>query len=271
MRILRKLTDHIKMQASYITRPPYLRKVVHTSINGYELLTLANEDVGRQIINLGRYEARESILLSLSIRSTDICLDIGANVGYYTMLMSQRARDGQVHAFEPIPLNFHLLSAAIHMNNATNVVPNLCAVGDNEKEITFSQAADSAFSSIVPVGRRSEVASIRTRMVTLDGYMKRQGLNGANVVKIDVEGAEKVVIEGAGQLFSHPDTRPRLVLMELHGPSLAAYGTTVAEMVKTMTFYGYQACYPDKHGSPRPFEVEHYDYFYNVFFMQEAP
>ena len=154
------------------------------------------------------YEEQESIILSASIRATDICMDIGANIGYYTMLMSQRAGRGQVHAFEPVPLNFHLLSATIHINNATNVVLNLCAVGDDEREITFSQAADGAFSSIIPIGRQPEAASIRTRMVTLDGYMAQQGLAKVNVLKIDVEGAEKLVIKGASRLFSRLETRP---------------------------------------------------------------
>ena len=82
--LLRKIAH----RASLAFVPQAKARVVQARIADYELLVLANEDVGRQIAYLGRYEAADSALLASLVRPDDICVDVGANVGYYTGLPS---------------------------------------------------------------------------------------------------------------------------------------------------------------------------------------
>jgi FkbM family methyltransferase len=239
--------------------------VVQVKVNGARLLVLANEDVGRRIALLRRYEPRDSGLLGRLVRPTDVCLDVGANTGYYTMLMAARARRGAVHAFEPMQLNWLLLQAGAALNGWTHVVATRAAVGDRDGTIEFSEAVDGAYSSLVPVGRKAETRRTEVAIVRLDTYVRRRGIR-ADIVKVDVEGAEALVLDGAAALFDDAASRPRALMLELLDRNLSVYRSSVAEIVARMAAFGYGAFYADEAGGARPFEPAHANVYDNVFF-----
>jgi len=229
-------------------------------------LVLANEDVGRAIHYGRRYEALESQFLAKNITPDAICLDIGANVGYFTMLMANTARAGSVHAFEPLPLNVALLQASIELNGFTNIRVNQCAVGDRTGEISFVQSSDSAYSSIRDTGRKIVACSISVPMITLDEYLERSCITRVDVMKADVEGSEELVVAGASRLLKNEGRKPRLVLLELFDQNLQAFGCSVATVVEKMEGFGYQPLVLNTAGETVPFTPKMADRHYNIWF-----
>lgn len=96
----------------------------HRKIGDTTIFVRADEDPGREIYLFGKYEENDSDFVLDQIRKTDICFDIGANVGYYTLMLAQWAKLGSVHAFEPVPLSCHILNANVLANKLRDWVRN---------------------------------------------------------------------------------------------------------------------------------------------------
>lgn len=234
-------------------------------INGFQVLVRANEDHGRQVYCLGRYEEEDSNFIRQVIRETDVCMDIGANVGYYSVLLASQAKRGWVHSFEPIALNYHLLCANLLLNGLSNVTVNCCAVGDKSGETEFVVAQDSGFSSLLDTGRKSVLATTRVPIDTIDSYCERNRIRRVDFVKADVEGAEPLVLAGAAGILRDPLRRPRMIVLELFPPMLLKYGSTASSVIRCIEKFGYEAFVVD--GQHRhSYEESKADRFYNVFF-----
>lgn len=262
-----KVKRRLRWYVGKLTVPEAPRRVVHSRVNGYQLLVLANEDVGRAIHFLGRYELNETDYFSLAIKEDDICFDVGGNVGYFSMLMADKARKGAVHVFEPIKLNASLLDASVALNQFTNVTVNQCAVGARTGTVNFAQSADSAYSSMEDTHCKPLDRNVTVPLTTLDAYMSEHGVPRIDVMKVDVEGAEFEVIKGAAGVFESPD-RPRVVMLELYGKWLERFNATVHDVLTAMRGYGYQPFYTTSQGQLSQFMAEHIDQFCNVIFVR---
>lgn len=266
--LLQKITTSMRLRMSKLWCPEAKRKVIHTQINGYEMLVLANEDVGRQIHYGGSYEQAETDYLRTRIRPDSICVDVGANIGYFTMLMAQCSAN--VHAFEPITLNASLLRASAELNSFTNICINQCAVGDVEGEVSFSQSADSAYSSMIDTDRKPLHRVISVPSITLDAYLDRELIPRVDLLKVDVEGAEELVISGASRLLSDDKRKPNLILMELYDDNLKAFGSSVDFILGKLKSFGYAAFAINGQGQALPYTDELKAAYYNVVFLPLA-
>ncbi|HLM66817.1 MAG TPA: FkbM family methyltransferase, partial [Longimicrobium sp.] len=143
-----------------------------------------------RILN-GTYEPEQTRLFEQHIRPGGTVLDVGANVGYYTLLASVLAGDaGRVHAFEPEPRNAEFLRRHAAINRRANVTVRQAAVSDRAGTARFD------FGSGSGTGRLAHAGAIEVRTLRLDDYCTEHGL-APTAVKIDVEGAEVAVLEGA--------------------------------------------------------------------------
>ena len=226
---------------SKIATPPARRSIRHLRLEKFEMLVQANETVGRHLGLFGVFEATESAFFRSVIRDADICFDVGGNVGYFSMLLAALAPRGAIHVFEPIPLNAALIAANRELNGYTHIHISNCAVGDQAQTLNFTVSADSAYSSLHDVGRSLAVATIAVQMITLDDYVKQHGIPRVDILKVDVEGAEGLVIQGAAQLLGDVQRAPRVVLMELYQENMVPFGTSVAEALARMASFGYRA------------------------------
>jgi FkbM family methyltransferase len=247
--------------------PPGEPRVVQVTLDGIRLLVLANEDVGRRIAMLRRYEPRDSRLLGRLVRRTDVCADIGANTGFYTMLMAARASAGAVHAFEPMQLNWHLLSAGALLNGFAHVTAVHAALGDRDATAEFSEAADGAYSSLRAVGRVPEARRVSVAMQRLDDYAVARALR-FDVIKIDVEGGEGLVLAGAEGLFADPALRPRVAMIELAPRNLQAYGESIEGILARLSAWGYSGFVATEQLELRRYDPALADSFENVFFAR---
>jgi FkbM family methyltransferase len=268
--IIRKIIRRAGMIASMAFVPTGRRHIRQVSGPGFELLAFLNEDVGRVLWLTGAFEREESHYLQSVIRSDDVCFDIGGNVGYMAMLFAAKATQGQVHVFEPIDLNAALITANAVLNGLSNVIVNNVAVGASNGTVQFSVSSDTAYSSMHPTGRRKEARSIEVPVISLDEYLADRGIDRVDVMKVDVEGAENLVLDGARKLLGNPRTRPRVILVELFDNNLKQFGSSVEACIQIMQKYGYEPWIADS-GSERllPFDRRMANKNYNVLFLSK--
>jgi FkbM family methyltransferase len=158
--------------------------------------------------------------------ASDWFVDVGANVGVYTLLAAARARSGGVVAFEPDPLARDELERNVRLNGLRNVVVRGEAVGEAAREVWFTSDLDSRNHVVVEpfTGARR-----RARMVTLDSVCLPATVPA--IVKIDAEGHAGAVLEGAQGLLDHD--RPPAWIVEVLDDSA---------LVRLLGCHGYAAC-----------------------------
>lgn len=138
--------------------------------------------------------------------------DIGANVGFYTLLSSARAgSSGRVISFEPLPSNVEFLRKHIALNGCANVDVRPVAISDRDGEATFQDTESNATGRLAAGGGR------RVRTETIDGLLARGEIPPPSIVKIDIEGAEGMALRGARQCLidHHP-----MIFLATHGPEV---------------------------------------------------
>lgn len=142
-------------------------------------------------------------------------IDVGANIGYYTLLAASRLPRGAVHAFEPWPTLFARLETACRSNGFHHVVLNQAAVSDRDGVtrlyLPTTSATDAHLSNASLVeGFAASNRHIEVTTLRLDTYVARRGLRHLDLVKVDAEGAELAVLRGLGQLLF--ELKPDLIL-----------------------------------------------------------
>lgn len=140
---------------------------------------------------LGSYEFEKQQVLPSLIKPGDVVYDIGAHVGYFTIICAKLVGPaGQVVAFEPFPENYDYVLRHVALNRLTNVVPVAAGVGAKDGVVTFEVGTHSA------TGKKSQggSGSLRFKIVNLVEFIREEGLRSPNLIKMDIEGAEEEVI-----------------------------------------------------------------------------
>ena len=160
---------------------------------------------------LGTYEPARLRTLANAVTPGTVVYDVGANVGIYSLLASlQVGPSGMVYAFEPLERNLKYLRGHVTLNNLKNCIIMETAVSNSEGTRPFSAAGWDP-----SMGRLSPDGEILAASTTLDNciYGERR-LRPPDVIKVDVEGAEFEVLEGASKALAefHPT-----IFLEIHG------------------------------------------------------
>lgn len=144
----------------------------------------------------GLYEPEETELLRKIVRKGAVVVDVGANIGWYTLLSAHLAgKTGKIVAFEPEPSNFSLLNESVKRNGFDNVfLFNNCVSNMEGTRKLWLNKGNLGGHSIV--WRTSEEA-VDVEAVTLDSCLSKLEIQIVDLLKIDAEGAEPEVLEGA--------------------------------------------------------------------------
>ena len=144
------------------------------------------------------------------LRPASVFYDLGANVGYYAFLASQRIETGRIYSFEPIPRNIEIFSKHLELNKGKirNDIISLepLAVSDSEKEVVFSNDPSEVEGNTYVKDRAQ---GIKVKSYSIDGLVKK-GFMLPDIIKIDVEGAEYDVLKGA--IDTLRSARPNILL-----------------------------------------------------------
>lgn len=162
-----------------------------------------------------------------------VFVDVGANVGLHTLAVAHHvSQGGAVVAFEPHPVNHHLLIHNLAQNRLRHVVAENLGLAEAEATLTGTARAGGGNWSLASLGDyRFEV-----RLARLDDYLSDHPLPRLDLMKIDVEGAEVRVLRGARQTIErfHP-----LIVFEVCPSWLAKMQTSAAELFAELRSHGY--------------------------------
>lgn len=158
---------------------------------------------------IGSYELEKRLLFERIVQVNDIVYDIGAHVGFYTLLAAKLVyKYGRVFAFEPHPRNVLYLKEHLRINNISNVEIVARVVADIDGETYFDIESGSFQGHIVREGTTC------LPKIGLDSHVFSHGIPLPNCIKIDVEGSELLVLTGAREILT--SARPYL-FVATHG------------------------------------------------------
>ncbi len=170
----------------------------------------------------GRWETWVENVLMANIKPGMVFCDVGANFGYYTLLGAQAVgARGQVYSFECNPRLYTLLRRSVMVNGLTDIIKTFpYAVTDKRGKVTLTFDVEfSGGGTTLDVRHASEWTreSAEVECGPLDEFIPMDV--AADVLKIDVEGAEPLVLAGARRIFGN--RRLQLVIVEYYAPSIA--------------------------------------------------
>lgn len=204
--------------------------------SGMLTVDLRDRSVAQKLYLGRKYEPAECALFAKLVEPGMTFFDVGAHVGYYTLLAARLVGDaGRVVSFEPDARNFELLAENVRRNALTNVEVANMAVAAREGELQLYRDPDWAGDHrIHAVSGRESVA---VRCTTLDGYAARHG--APDVIKMDVQGAEGEVLAGMRDILR--ESPPVAIVAEFWPAELTAVGCVPADFVETLRGAGYVA------------------------------
>jgi len=170
-------------------------------------------------------DLRNRRMVEREVTESDVFYDIGAHVGFYTVLASELVGErGRVLAFEPDLRNLAYLRKHLQINSISNVEVIGKAVSDKEGKALFEKGDDSY------TGGLSEKGTIPVDTISLDGLLQDETVPPPDFLRINVEGAELQVLVGARQTISRHNPR---ILLAIHGPELRS---ACLEFLNTMGY-----------------------------------
>jgi FkbM family methyltransferase len=184
------------------------------------------------------HERDEPFQRSLALAAdAEVAFDVGAHVGIWSLLAARRNPAVRIHAFEPAGDAADRLRGHVALNQADQVVVNRLAVGaEPSVRAFFAATANTGASSFYR--RSSDQIETRVPVVTLDGYVERERIARVDLMKVDVEGAETLVFEGASRLLAS-DAAP-IVFFEVNDALCAAGRVTTRDVKQALVDYGYE-------------------------------
>jgi FkbM family methyltransferase len=186
--------------------------------------------IGKSLFLYGVWELHETRFMQRFLQPGMRFVDIGANIGYHTLIAARLVGEsGAVYAFEPSDHTRRLLVRNLALNQARHVTVEAVAVTDFEGSIDFFESQSEQYhvlSSTIPSDRLSAVAK-PVRATTLDTFLAERGIDGVDMVKVDVEGAEISVFRGARALLA--SDRAPLLMFESHGPLIGPIAQLLGE------------------------------------------
>ena len=171
----------------------------------------------------------DEVLLAACLRPGDVVIDVGANIGTHTLAAAVATRpSGVVHAFEPHPRTFGFLGRNVARNQLTNIMLYNFAVGSQDGELHFSDCYEDTENAVMSDG------PLAVPVRTLDSLDPSPGAEIA-FLKIDVEGFELAVLEGARVLLG----RTQAVYFEAWDRHFRGYGHSTREVIVWLAARGF--------------------------------
>jgi len=132
------------------------------------------------------------------LKPGNVCIDIGANLGYYALAEAKIAGDkGFVYAIEPVKENIEALKKSIALNGYKNIKVFECAIHSKVGECILHQSARSNSGTMLPTHHPYEfIGDVKVKTLTLDAFVKQENITRVDFVRMDVEGVENEVVKG---------------------------------------------------------------------------
>lgn len=149
-----------------------------------------------EILNFDYYEKDEINFILKLIKENDKILDIGANIGYYSLKISKNIENVEILAFEPIPKTFSYLKRNINLNKISNIKFFNYGFSDEEKNLNlYYYPEGSCNASAANLSERKDIIKIPCKFTAIDKFVESNNIF-IDFIKCDVEGAELFILKG---------------------------------------------------------------------------
>ena len=222
----------------------------HVNVRGMELDFCTEESYSRHWffprLESGRIHEEPVTLLLMEVLEEAHCfVDVGANIGWYTCVASKRMPEGVVYGFEMDEFNCEILERNLAANGCANVRVVHAAATDEPGRASYLRYAKRPSSNFrlygAEVWRKDGVAGSSGETVFVDAirldHFFRDREDAPDVVKIDVEGAEMLVLRGMTEIL---DRRPPILFVEVHPEELVDFGSSAEEVIAFLIHRGYR-------------------------------
>lgn len=207
-----------------------------------------NNWIAREVFYHGIYAPQETILCRHLLQPGMVFMDVGANWGYFSLLAADLVGDsGAVVAFEPHPRLAGLLEANVNLNQLKHVRTFRLAVADKEGDLSFADFpsdTENWGTAHLAVGQASSAGDFPVHAVSLSQALRRAGVDRVDLLKMDIEGAEALVLPAAEAEFAAH--RIQRVLVEMHPQQSSQFGTAIDTLPGILLQHGYQAFLVDE-------------------------
>lgn len=174
----------------------------------------------------GTYEQMFASRLAVAVRPGSVAYDIGSWHGFFAGVMAAQGA-GAVHVFEPLPANTERIRQLIALNPERDIALHACALGDRDTEMDLMVMPETSMAKL----ERSEfqaglpsAARVRVSVRSVDSMVGSGEIPPPGLMKIDVEGAEVMVLQGAAETLRRHHPR---IFAEIHSSQLLAQCTSL--------------------------------------------
>jgi FkbM family methyltransferase len=233
------LSQHAYVAARRSAVPVSDGAILVRTESGYVLVDADDHAVLMALVDSGDLEPGTRLVISRLVKPGDTFIDVGANVGVHTLCAAHAMRgNGRVIAFEPFPRTSELLKRTVTMNGLASICTvRQEAVSDQPGEKDLYVGLVSAHHSLIELDNLVSASSppVNVPVVRLDDVISL--LDRVDLIKIDVEGMELEVLNGARRIVSE---NPNLAIIAEFGPShLQRSGHSAADWLDTFTKLGF--------------------------------
>lgn len=251
--MLEKYREHLKRKQlkrdaqifSEIMKKYELRLLLRNSLDDLAILE-SNDDFRQILVHRNHLDGDVSILLrkivSAAGEKLPLCIDVGANYGLATVFLAKHSE--RVIAFEPEPKNIERMEGNLSANRITNVEIERVALSNKNGLARFYTSEASSHHSLGlahPILRQDNFIEVKT--MTLDSFCAARNIQEISILKVDTEGFELEVLQGAESLL-----RNRLIknlVFETSRGVMARLGRNPQEHTDFLFALGYRICTPD--------------------------
>ncbi len=218
-----------------------------------------------QIYINGSYEPGPVKYIRRNIKSGMTCVDIGANVGYFTLLMAALvAPMGRVYSFEPSLRTFAILAQNLKLNRFDNVYIEQKAIANRTGTLEFHvgpagyDVYNSAGAITHPSAAHADFSSVTVPCMSLDHYLHSVGVSKIDLLKLDVEGAEWLALQGMeNTLRTNEDLK---LIIEFSGQTTRGFGYEPSAMAEWLLDRGHSLFFISSTGRLKPVKSIHRDW-----------
>lgn len=195
-----------------------------------------------EALNFLDYETTDSAMIMRLVSPNDCVIDIGANMGWYSINIAKTYPQSKVHAFEPIPKTYSFLEQNIKLNHVSNIVAHHFGLSNERKDLTFYFYPEgSGNASSANLSERTDAELVACHVERLDDFVSANKVH-VNFIKCDVEGAELFAFQGGKETLQRD--KP-IVFTEMLRKWAAKFNYHPNEIIALFASLGYRCFYAD--------------------------
>lgn len=193
-------------------------------------------------LNFQNYEEKDASMILKLVPESGVVFDVGANMGWYSLLIARQVKGCQIHAFEPIPKTYSFLTKNIALNQAASVTAHHFGLSNERKDLSFYFYPEgSGNASSENLSERADAEMVTCHVEKLDDFANANNLH-VDFIKCDVEGAELFAFQGAYETLKRD--KP-IVFTEMLRKWAAKFNYHPNEIFALFSSLGYRSFYAE--------------------------